>query len=450
MASALGGLVANAAASNAIRAMTLTVIGIISYEIGWTHLVSSSIRWTYSKYRHLTTVELMVEPIDPAYEWVLHWIQSQAKNVRSRRIFPNLNDTKRMCDFIPNQAFTTSYQYTGRKIWVEVTPVTSLSPTDDSIQVPFHLTFGTSDPQAPITFMKTCNDQYYQQVGVNLYTWAKERGWMKLSKKKPRSLDTVYLKLKLKADILKDLHQFLISREDYETSGTPYRRSYLFHGPGGTGKSSTIFALAGMMGYDIYIFNLSDPDLTDNEVIRAVQEIYSNSIIVFEDLDFIIDQMKRSDSTMSLTLSGIYNILDGHSTPSDVLMFITTNNLDKLPRNLTRPGRVDQIYNFDYLDVDQFREIIAIKYPTLDVDDLISKLDVDFDELQLTPAEVIKWLLNLTSASQVLTDFSTFLDARSHLSESRDDLVPIDQVNEVNEVEEVEEVDEVNEVEEVN
>lgn len=424
MAGILGGFIANAAASTVIRTVSLTVIGIISYEIGWTNLVSSSVKWVHSKYRQMYTVELMVEPIDPSYEWVLYWIQTQAKDVRSQKIFPNMNDTKRMCDFIPNRVFTTSYQFKGQRLWVEVTP---LPPAEGSIQVPFHLAFGTNDATVATSFMKDCNTQYHEQVGVNLYTWAKEKGWMKLSKKKPRSIDTVYLKRDLKAALLEDLDKFLTSRQDYDKSGTPYRRSYLFHGPGGTGKSSTIFSLAGLIGYDIYIFNLADPDLTDNEVIRAVQEIYSNSIIVFEDLDFIIDQMQRQDTTMSLTLAGIYNILDGHSTPSDVIMCITTNHLDKLPKNLTRPGRVDKIYHFDYLNADQFREIVASKYPALDVRDLID--DLNFDRLQLTPAEVIKWLLNLTGADQVEIEFPTFLETRVQSSESLDDIDPGADVN---------------------
>lgn len=48
---------------------------------------------------------------------------------------------------------------------------------------------------------------------------------------------------------------------------------YLLHGPPGSGKSSFIMALAGRLGYNICILNLSERGLTDDRLALALSNI---------------------------------------------------------------------------------------------------------------------------------------------------------------------------------
>lgn len=50
-------------------------------------------------------------------------------------------------------------------------------------------------------------------------------------------------------------------------------RGYLLHGPPGSGKSSFIMALAGRLGYNICILNLSERGLTDDRLALALSNI---------------------------------------------------------------------------------------------------------------------------------------------------------------------------------
>jgi chaperone BCS1 len=44
---------------------------------------------------------------------------------------------------------------------------------------------------------------------------------------------------------------------------------------------------------------------------------------------------------MSVTLSGLLNVLDGFSAPENVLFVMTTNHFEVLDPALLRPGRID-------------------------------------------------------------------------------------------------------------
>ena len=67
--------------------------------------------------------------------------------------------------------------------------------------------------------------------------------------------------------------------------GIPYRRGYLLHGPPGSGKSSFIQALAGSLGYDICLLNLSERGLTDDKLNHLMSNAPERSFILIEDVD---------------------------------------------------------------------------------------------------------------------------------------------------------------------
>ena len=69
------------------------------------------------------------------------------------------------------------------------------------------------------------------------------------------------------------------------TTGIPYRRGYLLHGPPGSGKSSFIQALAGSLNYDICLLNLSERGLADDKLIHLLSNAPERSIVLIEDID---------------------------------------------------------------------------------------------------------------------------------------------------------------------
>jgi chaperone BCS1 len=58
--------------------------------------------------------------------------------------------------------------------------------------------------------------------------------------------------------LLTDIRDFFAHEEYYLERGIPWRRGYLLHGVPGSGKTSTILAIASELQLDVYLIPLSN------------------------------------------------------------------------------------------------------------------------------------------------------------------------------------------------
>jgi chaperone BCS1 len=172
-----------------------------------------------------------------------------------------------------------------------------------------------------------------------------------------RSLKTVYSHQA--HAVLEDIKVFQRSRDFYKSRGIPYRKGYLFHGPPGTGKTSTCIALANELNRNLNIVNLSA--VSGSGLTQALST--DNCIILFEDVDCVKaskDRDKESpdqtnkgplgnDDFQFLSLSELLNALDGALTGENIIFFFTTNKPEVLDKALIRPGRVDKMVPMSYM-----------------------------------------------------------------------------------------------------
>ena len=302
-----------------------------------------------------TTMMMTVKDDDVAFVWVKEWFLEQRFLKRIRRVDVDTTLRREKPALIPAEG-RHWFWCSGRPFWVEFSrskETRGWSPRRIEL-----LTFRTVGRNQ--AFLKNfvdeivqCHDQNVASIS-SLYVhdeyWTKVRGFTS------RSLESVILKKDERERLVEDIRIFKSSRERYRQLGVPYHRGYLFYGPPGTGKSSLVSALAANFRMSIYVISLTD--FNDKSLIKAINQVPPNSVILFEDIDCMktgkarvdAQEWTRNDSRedqqgkaepFGVTLSGFLNVLDGFNAPDNVLFIMTTNKIETLDAALLRPSRID-------------------------------------------------------------------------------------------------------------
>jgi ATP-dependent Zn protease len=98
-----------------------------------------------------------------------------------------------------------------------------------------------------------------------------------------KQFEHIFLNDNLVETIRNDVDKFINSEEQYCKLGIKYKRTYLFYGPAGTGKSSLATAIANHSGRNILSINVSK-DMTDATLIKVIAGRPDKAIILFEEL----------------------------------------------------------------------------------------------------------------------------------------------------------------------
>jgi hypothetical protein len=233
---------------------------------------------------------------------------------------------------------------------------------------------------------------------------------------------------------------FLDERAWYDAKGIPYTLGFLFHGPPGTGKTSTIKAIAGEGKRHIVNVQLSEiktkaqlQHLFFNDEIHvyngATTEKYiipvSERVYVIEDVDAMgdtvlrrewktpapmttkpkseedawLDRQKDSEKE-TIDLSFLLNLLDGTLEANGRILILTTNFPERIDRALIRPGRVDMIVTFKNCSRTVLQEMVTAFY-----DHEVPLPDDPSLDGKWTPAEVNQILFrNVETPSAAVAD----------------------------------------------
>lgn len=163
--------------------------------------------------------------------------------------------------------------------------------------------------------------------------------WTLVSTRRRRSLDTVYIDQQVKNKLVDEITNFTQNQALYERFGVPYKFISVFHGRRGSGKTTTIAALASYFQFDIAIMTLT-PEMTSAQFEALVHSLPFRTFLVLEDVDTF------DKKASGVSLETLLNCMDGLSTPSGMIAFLTTSHLSTLDPSLVRQGRVDLCQEF--------------------------------------------------------------------------------------------------------
>ncbi|KAG0347163.1 hypothetical protein BG004_008319 [Podila humilis] len=161
---------------------------------------------------------------------------------------------------------------------------------------------------------------------------------------------------KLKNYIVEDAKEFFASESWYAERGLPFRRGLLLYGSPGTGKTSFIHALAGELGLNIYVVNLSSKTISDDTLSELVSDTPSRCLLLIEDVDAAFVQRESKDAASGITFSGLLNSVDGVSAQEGRMLY-------RLDEALIRPGRVDVRAKFGKATQSQAQELFVKFFP---------------------------------------------------------------------------------------
>ncbi|KAF9410530.1 hypothetical protein BGZ94_001621 [Podila epigama] len=187
--------------------------------------------------------------------------------------------------------------------------------------------------------------------------------WRRTKSRPKRPLDTIVMDPKLKEFIVDDAKEFFASESWYSERGLPFRRGLLLYGSPGTGKTSFIHALAGELGLNIYVINLSSKTISDDTLSELVSDTPARCLLLIEDVDAAFVQRESKDAASGITFSGLLNSVDGVSAQEGRMLCMTTNHIDRLDEALIRPGRVDVRAKFGKATQPQAMELFIKFFP---------------------------------------------------------------------------------------
>ena len=202
-----------------------------------------------------------------------------------------------------------------------------------------------------------------------------------------KSFGSIHLPKKILGDFKSDIENFLSdeAKKRYELLELTPSRIYALYGPPGTGKTTLIHCTAS--GYSMNIATLSfDSHMNDRTFKMALKKIPSDTILCLEDIDCIFNESRKSNETC-VTFSGLINGLDGICKIKNLIIFLTTNHIERLDPALKR--RIDYFVKFDFCTKEQVSEMFKRFLPTEDFELFWAQCS----KLKVTPSILQKFFI---------------------------------------------------------
>ena len=250
---------------------------------------------------------------------------------------------------------------------------------------------------------------------LTTYSWdATTELWKRDSFTPIRSFDSVIIDKKHKSKLIADIDDFTSdeTREWYTFHSIPFRRGYMLHGPPGTGKTSTILAVASKTRRKIYRVNLVAPKLCDNSLLIAMNNVEKESIIVMEDVDALFGKFRDKQEEFSVTFSGLLKAIDGIGDNTRGIIFIfTSNHPERLDPALRRKGRIDMNIPLSYCTTEQCIDMFLRFYPNENKNAILFAKAIGNITSKSTPAQLQHHFISMrkcTATEATVVDASIF------------------------------------------
>lgn len=224
--------------------------------------------------------------------------------------------------------------------------------------------------------VKDINNEDNLVLRINSKDW-----WDEAEGVQKRTMDSIFIEPDIKKSIINSIDKFKSNKDFCLSKGIQWKKSLMFDGPAGTGKSSLCMAIASKYNMPLYYLNLGAVE-NDQDLQSLFSQVPKESVILIEDVDCAKrDDTKSNSKNKGITTSCLLNCLDGALTPSGRLLLMTTNHFEKLDPALVRTGRVDHRFKIDKMSLSVAKEMVSYLRPELKIneEDLIGKTGAEIE-----------------------------------------------------------------------
>ncbi len=217
--------------------------------------------------------------------------------------------------------------------------------------------------------------------------------------------------------ILNDVDNFMKNGEIYKKMCMNRKKTYLLHGPPGTGKSSIVNTISSKYQLPIYKVTFRETFICDTEYLEMLQNIKKDAIVVLDDIPREIFECKEIEQIIPETIdqaiivrametrkkiehSTLLEFMDDKDHNEFIkIVFICTNYPDSFRPEFIRPGRVDKIIECGYLNpieikryFDYISRTINYEFDSNMINNLLllsKKIDISYGLIHTTTASLI-------------------------------------------------------------
>lgn len=232
--------------------------------------------------------------------------------------------------------------------------------------------------------------------------------WKSVGPLQLRSPQTLILPKGTLEDLIQDVEWFFKpeTRTRYAEQGRHYQRGYLLEGKPGTGKSTTAMVIASKFKLDV--FRMSMSNLTSDDFLSLMSRPRKLRLILLEDIDVVMDPSRRRKEG-GVGFDVFLSALDSIPNKDGLLLFMTTNYKQELPKASIRAGRIDKRVHYDDCTIEQAERLIASCCP--------DSIPADLQEAILSKVRSGKVTANMLENILINARLPTVIEAMNQISE---------------------------------
>lgn len=337
--------------------------------------------WPVKAYRFIWRrcfIEVDVPDREEAFRWLDTWLSEQGySHKRARRLTVKSTSDARFLVFSP-AAGSHWFFYQKRIVHLIRERKDSVKNMAFGLQESFILRVYTRSRARVHSLLMDAVKLSAPSRGETVPVYQFSYGdWTPLASVCRRPLDSVVLPVGTMEQITGAVLKFRENHKWYADRGVPWRIGILLAGIPGSGKSSTVIAIASHFQLSVHLIDLKSVD--DNGLLRAISLLPSNAIVLLEDIDCIFEGRVTTakEDAKCATFTGLLNALDGVAAGEGRIVCLTTNCVEKLDAALLRPGRVDLRIDFGVPAIEQKRRLFDRFFPGDSSDKFVDEPSLD-------------------------------------------------------------------------